>query len=172
MWRWCSTLNCRGSGSIRYSGGWRPGQQEIQCSRRVWRPVLTNMLQYSCLENPPDGEAWQATVYRVAKSRTLQKPPCVHRHETFFACGSSAPVRVEHEGSTAAWLAGTLAAPSVRGHGLPPQQELRPDQSLCLSFFWSSEGLFGLSFATALPVQALEGSIAWGPSLLFLTSGT
>ena len=30
--------------------------------------------------------------------------------QDFFACGSSAPVRVECEGSAAAWLAGTLAA--------------------------------------------------------------
>ena len=29
-----------------------------------------NPLQYSCLENPMDREAWQATVHRVAKSRT------------------------------------------------------------------------------------------------------
>ena len=29
-----------------------------------------NQLQYSCLENPMDGEAWQATVHGVAKSRT------------------------------------------------------------------------------------------------------
>ena len=29
-----------------------------------------NALQYSCLENPMDGEAWQATVYGVAKSQT------------------------------------------------------------------------------------------------------
>ena len=27
-------------------------------------------LQYSCLENPMDKGAWQATVHRVAKSRT------------------------------------------------------------------------------------------------------
>ena len=27
-------------------------------------------LQYSCLENPMDGEAWQATVHGVAKSLT------------------------------------------------------------------------------------------------------
>ena len=27
-----------------------------------------NPLQYSCLENPMDGEAWQAIVYGVAKS--------------------------------------------------------------------------------------------------------
>ena len=29
-----------------------------------------NPLQYSCQENPMDREAWQATVQRVAKSRT------------------------------------------------------------------------------------------------------
>ena len=29
-----------------------------------------NPLQYSCLENPMDGEAWQAAVHGVAKSRT------------------------------------------------------------------------------------------------------
>ena len=30
-----------------------------------------NTLQYSCLENPMDGGAWQAIVHGVAKSRTL-----------------------------------------------------------------------------------------------------
>ena len=29
-----------------------------------------NPLQYSCLENPMEGGAWQATVQGVAKSRT------------------------------------------------------------------------------------------------------
>ena len=29
-----------------------------------------NPLQYSCLENPMDSGAWQATVYRVPKSLT------------------------------------------------------------------------------------------------------
>ena len=29
-----------------------------------------NPLQYSCLENPTDGEAWWATIHRVAKSWT------------------------------------------------------------------------------------------------------
>ena len=28
-----------------------------------------NLLQYSCLENPMDGETWWATVHGVAKSR-------------------------------------------------------------------------------------------------------
>ena len=53
----------------------------------------------------------------------------MRRCKTFFACCSSAPVGVECEGSTAAWLAGTLEAPSVQGHGLPLPQELWPDQS-------------------------------------------
>ena len=52
-----------------------------------------------------------------------------HIDASVFACGSSAPVRVEHEGGAAAWLAGTLAAPSVQGHGLPLPQELWPYQS-------------------------------------------
>ena len=32
--------------------------------------ILENPLQYSCLENPMDRGAWQATVHGVAKSRT------------------------------------------------------------------------------------------------------
>ena len=32
-----------------------------------------NPLQYSCLENPMDRRGWQATVQRVAKSRTQLK---------------------------------------------------------------------------------------------------
>ena len=32
-----------------------------------------NPLQYSCLENPRDGQAWWAAVYGVAQSRTLLK---------------------------------------------------------------------------------------------------
>ena len=29
-----------------------------------------NPLQYSCMENPMDGEVWQATVHGVAESQT------------------------------------------------------------------------------------------------------
>ena len=32
-----------------------------------------NPIQYSCLENPMNGGAWRATVYRVAKSWTQLK---------------------------------------------------------------------------------------------------
>ena len=53
--------------------------------------------------------------------------------QDFFACGSSAPVRVEREGGAALWLVGTLAMQSVQAHELPPLQELWPYQSIFLS---------------------------------------
>ena len=120
---------------------------------------MANTLQYSCLEKPPDRQALQAPDYRATKSWTQLKRPCAHRCKTSFAFGSCAPVRVEREGGTAAWLAGTLAAPSVQGHGLPLPQELWPYQGLFLraSCRWRSEGLFGRSFSVTLPIQALRG---------------
>ena len=51
----------------------------------------------------------------------------------FFACGSSAPVRVEGKGSVVAWVMGALEVPNVQGHGLPPLQDLWPYQSLFAS---------------------------------------
>ena len=47
----------------------------------------------------------------------------------FFACVSSAPVRVECEGGAASRLVGTMAGPSVQGHELFLLQELWPFQS-------------------------------------------
>ena len=110
-------------------GCWRLGQQEIQCSRRVWQPVMANMLQYSCLENPPDREAWQATVYRVAKSCTRLKRPCVHRRKTFFCLWQFCPSD-SWEWRWCSCL--TCRDPSVQVHGLPPPQELWPSQNLFL----------------------------------------
>ena len=37
-----------------------------------------NPLQYPCLKNPKDREAWQATVQWVAKSREVTKQPHMH----------------------------------------------------------------------------------------------
>ena len=50
----------RGAGSILGSGG-APGEGH------------GSPLQYSCLENPTDGGAWQAAVHGVAKSWTQLK---------------------------------------------------------------------------------------------------
>ena len=61
-----------------------------------------------------------------------------------LASDSSATVRIEHRGGTAAWIMGTLVAKYVQVHRLPQLQELWPYQSLFLaSGSWRSEGLFG-----------------------------
>ena len=39
----------------------------------------SNPLQYSCLENPMDRRAWQATVHRVTKSQTQLRPQHIPR---------------------------------------------------------------------------------------------
>ena len=149
------------------------------------------MLQYSCLENPlSDREAWQATVYGVAKSWTRPKWPCMHSRKTFFSCGSSAPVRVEREGGTAAWLTGTLVAPSMHGHDCLHHRSYGPIRVFSrASCSRQSEALFDQSFSVTPPVQALrglpclgsfsvvwrirhiEGHPHWGPTLQFSASG-
>ena len=47
-----------------------------------------NPLQYSCLENPMDGTAWQATVHRVTKSWTQLKQLSTHTPSFNFSFGS------------------------------------------------------------------------------------
>ena len=41
------------------------------CVRKIAREGNGNLLQYSCLGNPIDRGAWQATVHGVPKSQTL-----------------------------------------------------------------------------------------------------
>ena len=45
----------------------------IPVSGRSLEGKHANPLQYSCLENPVDRGAWQATVHRVAKSQPRLK---------------------------------------------------------------------------------------------------
>ena len=54
-----------------------------------------NPLQYSCLENPMDGGAWQATVHGVAKSRT--------RLSNFTTRNGSPEKAMATHSSTLAW---------------------------------------------------------------------
>ena len=48
-----------------------PAKQEIQVQSMSWKDPLEKemALKYSCLGNPMDRGAWQATVHGVAKSR-------------------------------------------------------------------------------------------------------
>ena len=45
-----------------------PGQEDP-----LEEDILEEPLQYSCLENPMDRRAWQATVHGIAKSQTRLK---------------------------------------------------------------------------------------------------
>ena len=74
---WLSILNIAGC----FPGGARGKEPTSQCRRckrlgfNYWVGRSPggghgNSLQYSCLENPMDRGAWQATVYRVTQSKT------------------------------------------------------------------------------------------------------
>ena len=60
----------------------------------LWRQLVLsfgegngNPLQCSCLENPRDGRAWWAAVYRVAQSRTrLKRLSNSSSGSAFFSC--------------------------------------------------------------------------------------
>ena len=39
------------------------------------------LLQYSCLENPMDRGAWQATVHSITKSRTALEQLSLYKHQ-------------------------------------------------------------------------------------------
>ena len=59
--------------NLQVSAGVRRGVGLIPGSGRSPGGGHGNPLQYSCLENPMDRGTWQATVHRVAKSRTQLK---------------------------------------------------------------------------------------------------
>ena len=66
-------------------------------------------------------------------------------------------MRIKHEGSTAAWIMGTLMGPSVQGHGLLQPQVLWLYQGIFFKSLvaGSQVSLAGLFYVT-LPVQALR----------------
>ena len=69
---WGQCLGRRGSGRTGYAGESAAKEAGNINFRRLWQLVLANTLPNSCLEMPPlpNREAWQATGYKVAKSRT------------------------------------------------------------------------------------------------------
>ena len=100
-------------------GRWQLEQQEIQCSRGVWQPVLANTLQYSCLENPlteKPGRPQPTGLQRVVPDQS--NLACIEA--SLFCLWQLCPSEGWCEGGTADWFAGTLAVPSVQGHRLPP----------------------------------------------------
>ena len=71
----CSVIqSCLGASLVAQRLKHLPAMQETWVRSLGWEDSPGegngNPLQYSCLENPMDGEAWWATVHRVTKSRT------------------------------------------------------------------------------------------------------
>ena len=107
----------------------------------------------------PDRETWQATVYRVAKSWTRLKWPCIHRHKTFFFL----PVAALPQ-----WELNMKVAQLLGLQGPWQCQVYRDTDPLCCrsygpirvffqaSFSWWSEGFFDQSFSVTPPVEALR----------------
>ena len=75
-----------------------------------YAPVFLPGEPHSLTEKP--GRPQSTGLQRVGHN--LRDPSCIDARP-FFACGSSAPVRVECEGGATAWLVGTLAVPSMQG---------------------------------------------------------
>ena len=131
--------------------------------------MATNIGQYAPVFLPgetrpfPDRGAWQATgPVGWQKVRHYRCNPVHIETRFFFACGSSAPVRVEREGDAAAWLAGTLLVPILQGPGLPLLQVLWPYQSFFEPLVAGDQKTFLASLPGALPIQALRGLLCLG----------
>ena len=90
----------------------------------AWRTPLTEM----------PGQPQSSGSQRVGHNWSN---PVLHKCKTFFffACSSPAPVKIDSEDGTAAWVVETPMPPSVQGQRLPQPQELWPYQSL---FFFLS----------------------------------
>ena len=94
----------------------------------------SNPLQYSCLENSMDREAWWATLYRVAKSCSQLKRLCTHAEVGGFPCGS--------DGKESACNARDLG--SIPGGKITWRREWQP-QYTCLGCPMDRRSLAGYS---------------------------
>ena len=64
-------ISCKMPGWLKHKLGSRlSGETSITSDMQMTREGDGTPLQYSCLENPMDGEAWWAAVHGIAKSRT------------------------------------------------------------------------------------------------------
>ena len=97
----------------------------------------------------------------------------MHRDARFFACSSSAPVRVEHEGGAASWLMGSLGGSKCAGSwGASTAEVLALSQSFFKPFVAGSEASLARFSPQLCLFRHLEGSLSWGSYLLFGISCT
>ena len=161
VWRWCSCLGCKGSGSTRYSGELAAKAAGNICSRRVWQPVLDNTLQYSCLENFPPLTENPGRLQSIGSQRVGHyQSDLTHIYTKVFCLWQLCP------SESWAWrYCSCFTCKIYWWHQvcrdidcLHLRSYVWPYQNLFSSFFsWWSEGLFFQSFSIAVPVQALRG---------------
>ena len=137
-------------------GSWRLWQQEIYALERYdhqYCPICCSILAWRT--RLPDREALKATVYRVTKSRTLPKQPCMHRRKTCWPVAAlpqwELSVKVAQLlGLWGPWLCQVCRDTDCllhRSHGpISLSEPLSGDQNPSLA-----------SLSLALPVQALRG---------------
>ena len=85
---------------------------------------MTNTLQYSCLENPLKEKTDRPQGHKELDM--IKAAQCAQAQDFFFACGSSASVRADCKGGTAAWVAVTLVVPTGQGHRQPHLRSYGP----------------------------------------------
>ena len=78
-----------------------------------------NPLQYSCLENPMDREAWWATVHGVSKSQTRQRLTVSHFSEECYVgadCLNTRPASRAFCGLASTHSSGFISRPPCLSH--------------------------------------------------------
>ena len=76
-----------------------------------------NLLQYSCLENPMDGGAWEATIHGIAKSWTQLSDFTFSLSIVPFGEGNSSPLQhscLENPMGGGAWWAAVYGVAKSR----------------------------------------------------------
>ena len=105
--------------------------------------------------NPlPAREAWQATVYRVTRSRTLPKRPCMHRHKTFWPAAALSQWDLNVKVAQLLGLQGPWQCQVFRDTHCLHCRSYDPIRVFFpASCSWWSVGLFVQSFSTAPPMR-------------------
>ena len=133
---------------------WWLGQQEIQCSRRIWKPVLANTAQHFCLENPPP---WQ----RSLKGQSTRSQRVRHdwRNPVHIEARLFLPMATLPQWELSMKMAQLLGLWGPWLHQVCKDMDclLHRSYGLIRVFFWTSchwrsEGFFGQSFSIALPI--------------------
>ena len=150
VWRWCSCLGRRASGSTRHSGELAVRAQEIQCSRRVWPPVLASTLSVLAWRAPFLTERPGRSQSAGLQTWTLPRRPCMRRHKTFFVVAALPQWELSLKWRSCS-ACGDMGCLRRRSYG-PIRVFFRA------SWSWRSEGLFGQCCSVALPVEALQGA--------------